>query len=371
MVFIPKNEFVKEHTHLVDLLQKGNKTERVAEAKKQSKELQNVIHTHPLDGGSRGSFFVARMMAEAKLKHKGVYKNPTAPLDPKSTMNAPRPFDLKLLANSAQKGKNSKAYGASPFILAHFGNAKGMKEAEYQKDARKANFQKSELTTVLEKRKEEEPELEKVWEDAKEKKPLKEGKTAWLNALLLWNSRRDKWMVPRKGTPEYEEVKKLMAPKKGVTGVTKPQTIATAKKAEEKDVSKKLEAILNKIKHKRVKRFLYRVIQKKKEDVGMKLHERNKKYAPKSLWNQPVTTLKMEFAGWTPKPVGAEEQNRNKALLVKRDEFIADMTKLLKDVEDADEKGTSFYSMDRIIDQLKKQLAWLKDSHPTWNWPQK
>ena len=35
----------------------------------------------------------------------------------------------------------------------------------------------------------------------------------WIKALKLWNSKRKgkKYLVPKKGTPEYAQVKKIMA----------------------------------------------------------------------------------------------------------------------------------------------------------------
>jgi hypothetical protein len=90
-------------------------------------------------GGSGASGFIARMMAEAKLKHKGQYRNPTSPLDPSSTMKAPVAFDYKKMANEDQGGENESPYGASPFITTHFGKpssrfltfkTKAQKEAE-------------------------------------------------------------------------------------------------------------------------------------------------------------------------------------------------------------------------------------------------
>jgi len=74
-------------------------------------------------GRGQASGFVMRMMAENKLKHKGQYKNPSAPLDPNSTMKAPVAFDYRKLANGAQRGTNKSAYGASPFIKRHFSGA--------------------------------------------------------------------------------------------------------------------------------------------------------------------------------------------------------------------------------------------------------
>jgi hypothetical protein len=61
------------------------------------------------------------MMAENKLKHKGQYKNPSTN-DYGSKMNQFRAFDIKRLANRDQKGVNTSDYGASPFILKHFGS---------------------------------------------------------------------------------------------------------------------------------------------------------------------------------------------------------------------------------------------------------
>jgi len=74
-------------------------------------------------GRGQASGFVMRMMAENKLKHSGQYRNPTDPLHPQSTMNAAVPFDYKKLANGDQKGTNTSAYGASPFIINHFSGA--------------------------------------------------------------------------------------------------------------------------------------------------------------------------------------------------------------------------------------------------------
>ena len=75
--------------------------------------------------------FVARMMAENKLKHSGKYKKPTAPAHKDSKMKQWIPFDYKKLANGSQDGVNkagmnrwgqskTAAYGASPFIIKHF-----------------------------------------------------------------------------------------------------------------------------------------------------------------------------------------------------------------------------------------------------------
>lgn len=82
--------------------------------------LEPILSPRFVGGRGQASGFVMRMMAENKLKHSGQYRNPSAPLHPQSTMRAPVPFDYKKLANSDQKGTNSSAYGASPFIINHF-----------------------------------------------------------------------------------------------------------------------------------------------------------------------------------------------------------------------------------------------------------
>jgi hypothetical protein len=89
-------------------------------------------------------------MAEVKKKHDGEpygdkprlssYKKPVAPLHPGSTMKKPAIFDFKKLAAERQGGENEDdKYGASPFIIEHFGRGyEGSgKEDEVQKTIRK------------------------------------------------------------------------------------------------------------------------------------------------------------------------------------------------------------------------------------------
>ena len=103
---IPKSEFVKEHKKLVGILTTGTRKEQRAEAKEQSAELKTK------GGGNPKAGFIQRMMAENKLKHDGEYKNPTRPLHPDSTMNAPVPFDYFSMP------KESRAM--SKHIMDHF-----------------------------------------------------------------------------------------------------------------------------------------------------------------------------------------------------------------------------------------------------------
>lgn len=69
------------------------------------------------------SGFIRRLMAENALKHEGQYKNPTFPLHPRSTMFHQAEFKYKDLANVEQDGNRESEYGASPFIIKHFGQA--------------------------------------------------------------------------------------------------------------------------------------------------------------------------------------------------------------------------------------------------------
>jgi hypothetical protein len=132
-VLAPKEEFMKEHERLVELL-----------SDKQ--------------GGSRGSNFIARLMAEQKYKHRdasekgkpyeqtttGKYRKPV--MDPErddTTMNQAVKFDYNKIANKNQvrSGENRAAYGASPFITHHFGLARSTqkpKETAAQTAARRA-----------------------------------------------------------------------------------------------------------------------------------------------------------------------------------------------------------------------------------------
>lgn len=72
-------------------------------------------------GRGQASGFIMRMMAENKKKHQGQYKNPSNN-DYGSKMSSFVPFDYKKLANADQSGTNETDYGASPFIMKHFGS---------------------------------------------------------------------------------------------------------------------------------------------------------------------------------------------------------------------------------------------------------
>lgn len=147
-VLIPKKEFVKEHERLVKLLNQSDIPALRKEAKDQQAELKK-------EGGSGKSNFIARMMAEAKYKHRdpsekdkpydqtktGKYRKPV--MDPErddTKMSQAVKFDYKKLASKNQSGTNKEAYGASPFITHHFGlvqSARKPKETAAQSAARR------------------------------------------------------------------------------------------------------------------------------------------------------------------------------------------------------------------------------------------
>jgi hypothetical protein len=155
-VLIPKKEFIKEHERLVALLNQSDIPALRREAKEQKAELKAELAKK---GGSQKSNFIARMMAEAKYKHRSPeeYNEPydketkkpgsyvrgsvMNPAEDETTMNRADEFDYNALATKSQskKGKNKKnPYGASPFIAYHFGNAQSKpSESAVQKVQRK------------------------------------------------------------------------------------------------------------------------------------------------------------------------------------------------------------------------------------------
>ena len=151
-VLIPKKEFVKEHERLVALLNQSDIPALRKEAREQKAELAER-------GGSNPSNFIARMMAEAKYKHRSAeekrlpYDKKTAqpgkyvrgsvmdPEDDDTTMSQAIKFNYNKLASASQsrnsENKKGNPYGASPFIAHHFGNAKSKpRETAIQSAAR-------------------------------------------------------------------------------------------------------------------------------------------------------------------------------------------------------------------------------------------
>ena len=152
-ILMPRKEYFSEHRRLLKALKSKDPKLLDAEYAEQSAEVKRR-------GGSGASGFIARMMAEAKLKHKGQYRNPTSPLDPKSTMKAPVAFDYSKMANEDQDGENESPYGASPFIIKHFGRQepvvwkpkKKTQESEAQKEYRKSKLPPKEEKEDLKKK---------------------------------------------------------------------------------------------------------------------------------------------------------------------------------------------------------------------------
>ena len=101
-ILIPRKKFIEEHNHLISLLRESDKPRLLAEARDQSKELNQV-----LSGGSWQSGFIARMMGENRIKNKGTYK-PASSLPDGSKMKDAVHFQF------------AKMKKASPFINRHF-----------------------------------------------------------------------------------------------------------------------------------------------------------------------------------------------------------------------------------------------------------
>lgn len=176
-VLIPKEEFIKEHERLIKLLNSGDKKSLRKEAKEQQAELATR-------GGSGKSNYIARLMAEAKYKHRkpsekdkpydkslGEYKKPVMnPETDETQMNRADVFDYDKIANKnqVQSGKNKAQYGASPFIVSHFGHATvpKPKESALQKQARKDSILKRKALQT--------PQVAQVEQADEEKKEPKE-----------------------------------------------------------------------------------------------------------------------------------------------------------------------------------------------------
>lgn len=128
---MPRKAYIKEHRNLVGLLNQYDIPALRKEAADQTREVKEAtgVQLGARGGFGKASGFIRRMMAENALKNKGQYKN--APFKEffheGSTMSQKVPFKLTKLQNKSQNalGKNPKPYGASPFIMRHFGTIEG------------------------------------------------------------------------------------------------------------------------------------------------------------------------------------------------------------------------------------------------------
>ena len=58
----------------------------------------------------------------------------------------------------------------------------------------------------------------------------------WMEALKMWNSQREKWTIPKKGSDDYKEVRALMDDKKpDLKQSKKTSKKKSSKKSETKD----------------------------------------------------------------------------------------------------------------------------------------
>lgn len=132
-IVIPRKDFIKEHRHLIGLLRKSDNPSLRREASSQEKELDKVV------GGNAKAGFIRRLMAENKKKRTEEgedypYGRPVWRLATDSTMNKPMKFKFSKIANQSQNGTNETQYGASPFIIKHFGNVRAEQEEDEDED---------------------------------------------------------------------------------------------------------------------------------------------------------------------------------------------------------------------------------------------
>ena len=83
----------------------------------------------------------------------------------------------------------------------------------------------------------------------------------WINALKEWNKSNPKWLVPKKGTPEYEEVIKIMA---SLPAPVKKEGEVVEKKTYKKKVKKVVEQPIEEVKVEEVKQKKEKKTRKKK-----------------------------------------------------------------------------------------------------------
>lgn len=87
----------------------------------------------------------------------------------------------------------------------------------------------------------------------------------WVEALKLWNSNQPAWCIPRKGTPEHAEVKRIMAGEKVVRHADEERTKKA--KAEVQRVIKEAEVVgkaKRTVSKEKLKSFMRKAVEKKR-----------------------------------------------------------------------------------------------------------
>lgn len=124
---------------------------------------------------SARSGFIRRLMAENSFKHDGQYQYPVWKLHKDSTMDEPKKFVYKEIANEPQRGENPSAYGASPFIQKHFGTNRAVAFVRGRKHKKGDPKQESEAQLKLRKgfpSKTSKKQPQKAVEQQEERQPL-------------------------------------------------------------------------------------------------------------------------------------------------------------------------------------------------------
>lgn len=186
-IMIPRKDFVEEHRHLIRLLNKYDMPELRKEASSQKKELDKMMKGGKWNGNAKAGF-IRRLMAENKKKRyeegedepygRPVWRlsDTNIPDDGITPMKKPMKFKYYMIANREQNGKNLTEYGASPFLIKHFGNvreededdegednapppppADAPKESKAQKEARKKKYPDSKNFPFRDRKKEAPP----------------------------------------------------------------------------------------------------------------------------------------------------------------------------------------------------------------------
>lgn len=186
-------------------------------------ELISGAGLEPILVGGRGqaSGFIMRMMAENKKKHKGQYRNPSAPNDYGSKMKKWVAFDIDKLANKDQNGRNKSDYGASPFIIKHFGSVA---------ESKKQDSPKLEINEILPETQEQKAaRMQKQAEDLEEK----------ARALLEASRKQEKVKGFLKSALGIRRAKKLLGEKKAIKKAEDAKAKAEAEKAQKAEEKRK------------------------------------------------------------------------------------------------------------------------------------
>lgn len=161
---------------------------------------------------------------------------------------------------------------------------------------------------------------------------------AWLKALKEWNSTRDMWCMPRKGTAEYDQVRALMPERASTEPKAKkeapvPKIAEGVSRAELEDMLESYQEDRRKLataKGAKLRKGMDR-IDKLEGAVKEKLKEMSSPAAPKAKRTIKVSKKVFEPAAPASAPSSGEERMKMvSAALKKQDEELAEKEKKRK-----------------------------------------